>query len=118
MAIIFVQSSLPAIELPPVDIISTDKLIHMGVFGLLAALCYISLVHIPKKNMLNKSPFQWSAIIVTFYGATDEIHQYFVPFRSAEVLDWLADAAGVILVLILIKYYLQNKYLIFKRVEK
>ena len=28
------------------------------------------------------------------YGVTDEIHQYFVPMRQADVWDVVADAAG------------------------
>jgi len=113
-----VQSSLPAIELPPVDIIGTDKLIHVGVYGLLAALCYISLIHVTKENVFTRSPVLWTAIIVILYGASDEYHQSFVIFRSAEVLDWVADAAGAIIMVVLIKYYLQNKYRLFGRLEK
>jgi len=30
-------------------------------------------------------------------GALDELHQYFVPGRSTEILDWTADASGVLL---------------------
>ena len=29
------------------------------------------------------------------YAASDEIHQYFVPGRSSDAGDWLADALGV-----------------------
>ena len=115
MVIIFVQSSFPSIELPPVDIISADKLIHVAVFGLLAALCYISLIHSSKQNLFFAKPMLGSFIIVSVYGATDEIHQYFVPNRSAEVLDWVADVAGVLIMVLIIKYYLQNKYKLFKK---
>lgn len=30
----------------------------------------------------------------SLYGATDELHQYFVPTRSADILDWRADTLG------------------------
>ena len=110
MVIIFVQSSLPAIELPPVDIVGTDKLIHVGVYGLLAGLCYVSLIHVSKVNIFTEFPYLWSVIIVSLYGASDEYHQSFVVYRSAEVLDWLADTIGAIIVVLLIKYCLQNKY--------
>jgi len=32
--------------------------------------------------------------IAVSYGLTDEVHQMFVPGRSAEVADLIADAAG------------------------
>jgi len=35
-----------------------------------------------------------SAIFCLLYGITDELHQYFVPGRSAEIGDLLADTAG------------------------
>jgi len=115
MLIIFVQSSFPSIELPKVEFISTDKLIHMGVFGLLTALCYVSLIHIEKENMFSSKPFLWSFIICSLYGASDEIHQYFVPNRSSEIQDWLADVAGAIIMVLVIKYFLRKKYILFRR---
>ena len=36
-----------------------------------------------------------AAVLGVLYGATDEIHQMYVPGRSPDVLDWFADAAGV-----------------------
>jgi VanZ family protein len=30
------------------------------------------------------------------YGASDEVHQAFVPGRNSDVHDWLADALGVV----------------------
>ena len=32
--------------------------------------------------------------IATLYGAFDEVHQGFVPRRTPDVRDWLADAMG------------------------
>ena len=32
----------------------------------------------------------------TLYGISDEIHQYFVPFRQADTLDAVANASGSI----------------------
>jgi VanZ family protein len=115
MVIIFVQSSFPSISLPEVEIISADKIIHMGVYGMLAALCYISLIHLEKNSTLTDSPFSWSLVITSLYGITDEFHQYFVPNRSAEMQDWLADFAGAVIAVLIIKYYMQNRYKLFKR---
>lgn len=44
--------------------------------------------------------WSWKKIIVTgalslsLYGVSDEIHQMFTPFRSADVSDWIADTLG------------------------
>ena len=32
--------------------------------------------------------------MTSLYGASDEWHQYFVPGRSCEFGDWIADTAG------------------------
>ena len=39
----------------------------------------------------------WSLLIGILYGASDELHQSFVPARSAEVHDVFVDAIGVVL---------------------
>ncbi|MBZ0204294.1 MAG: VanZ family protein [Ignavibacteria bacterium] len=111
--IIFIQSSFPAIELPKVEFFSADKIVHMGVYGMLAMLCYISLVHADKQNLITSSPLLWTSIICILYGASDEIHQYFVPNRSSELLDWGADILGVIIAILLIKYLLSNRSILF-----
>lgn len=36
-------------------------------------------------------------VVAAVYGATDELHQWFVPGRTAAVDDWVADAAGAAL---------------------
>jgi VanZ family protein len=37
-----------------------------------------------------------AAAITIAYGATDEVHQMFVPGRTADVYDLMADAAGAV----------------------
>jgi VanZ family protein len=115
LLIIFIQSSFPAVELPKVEFLSSDKIVHMGVYGLLAALCFISLAHIEKQNMFSKNVYLWSGVLTVLYGASDEIHQYFVPNRSSEVQDWLADLAGAIIMLLVIKFFLSKHLSLFRK---
>jgi VanZ family protein len=35
------------------------------------------------------------------FGALDEVHQGFVPGRSQDAMDWVADAAGAALAVVL-----------------
>ncbi|HMQ81175.1 MAG TPA: VanZ family protein [Ignavibacteria bacterium] len=115
--IIFIQSSFPAVELPKVEIISFDKIVHMGVFGLLAGLCYLSLIHLNSENTFTRNAILWSAIITILYGASDEFHQYFVPNRSSEVQDWIADITGTIIMLLIIRFFLSKRYRLFQRIS-
>lgn len=111
--IIFIQSSFPAVELPKVELISFDKVVHAGVFGFLAALAYISFINLNPDSAFAGSPYLWSGIVCIIYGASDEIHQYFVPNRSSELQDWLADIAGILIMLLVIKYFLSKKVKFF-----
>ena len=36
-------------------------------------------------------------VIGSCYGASDEIHQIFVPGRASDIMDWLVDTCGVTL---------------------
>ena len=36
-------------------------------------------------------------VIASLYGITDEFHQYFVPGRTTDVLDWIVDTCGAAL---------------------
>ena len=89
---IFIQSSFPATEhMPGFDF--SDKLLHAGVFDVLGMLLYRAF------NAMEKRPgtakiFGWSIFLTALYGLSDEIHQYFVPSRHAEFMDFAADAAG------------------------
>jgi len=35
-----------------------------------------------------------SILAASLYGATDEIHQYFIPSRICDMTDWLSDSVG------------------------
>ena len=89
----------------------------MGVFGLLAGLCYLSLIHLSSESTFTRNAFLWSAVITIIYGASDEFHQYFVPNRSSEVQDWFADIAGIVIMLLIIKYFLSKRYKLFQKIN-
>jgi VanZ family protein len=96
-----------------VELINADKIVHMGVFGLLALLCYISLIHQRKFSILRNKPLVFTVLICSLYGLTDEFHQYFVPNRDSEIWDWYSDVAGVIITVLIVKFYLSRKYKLF-----
>ncbi|MEP6932362.1 MAG: VanZ family protein [Nitrospirota bacterium] len=83
------EEQLPSFLLKDVS----DKVLHAVEYGILAVLCCRA--------------FRWAAgpavarqaivaaiVAASVYGVTDEVHQFFVPFRESSWLDWLADTAG------------------------
>jgi VanZ family protein len=71
-----------------------DKLLHAAGFGALALLYWMGLGF--------RAPLPgW--ILVTLIGALDEFHQIFIPTRTADVLDVVADAVGAAVVILLLQ---------------
>ncbi|MCM3090785.1 MULTISPECIES: VanZ family protein [unclassified Cytobacillus] len=96
MALIWVLSSMPAdavVELPD---LAVDRFIkesmHLIEFGILYVLLVLAALTAgkltPGVNIL-------LALFACFYGIIDEIHQSFVPFRSATLIDAVKDMTGV-----------------------
>jgi VanZ family protein len=100
---IFAVSSIPASRIPAL-IDYTDKILHAGVFGVLCWLLHIALYFQPNQRLK-----KWSGVLALFltmlYGVSDEYHQLFTQGRSTEFLDFLADATGGGLYLILNSYF-------------
>lgn len=112
---IFVLSSIPSDKLPQMEFSFEDKLIHIGLFSALF-LCFVwSLKHQKRFSILAKNYLVSSLILTVLYGMLDEFHQSFVPNRTRDVYDWLADSAGALLtflILIFSSYKTRkNKYL-------
>ncbi len=98
-ALIYIVSSHPLDRLPKFTILGWDKLIHMAEFAVYSFLTGIAL----KALETDKSRFNllFTALIITLlYGASDEIHQLFVPGRSCSIFDFIADSIGGIIGLI------------------
>ena len=50
----------------------------------------------------------WTIVLVGLYGATDEFHQRFTPGRSCDVLDWVADVSGAVLVSLTLPFWVRR----------
>ena len=91
---IFVQSSHPAPEeLPAFRFM--DKMLHVAAYALLAILFYRAYQTLPIRHSLRMLALL-SILSASLYGISDEIHQYFVPFREADIFDGIADIIGAI----------------------
>ncbi|MBW1728102.1 MAG: VanZ family protein [Deltaproteobacteria bacterium] len=93
--LIFIQSSYPSIKHTP-ELPYFDKVLHCVAYALLGALF---LRAFKTSQIKNNVKLMWilSVILSSLYGISDEIHQYFVPYRYAELMDVLADTLGSIM---------------------
>ncbi len=92
--LIYVQSSHPSPQDLP-DWPLMDKLLHFACYALLGALFLRAFNATPIKNNL-KLVLILSVLLSSLYGISDEIHQSFVPYRTADPMDVLADILGSI----------------------
>ena len=90
---------LPGKDVPEVDMFHIpqfDKLVHAGMFGMLTFLFCMPYFRANMSNSDKKKVFLRIAFIMVVWGILTEIIQkYFIPGRSFEWLDWLADNIGV-----------------------
>ena len=65
-----------------------------GVHGLL----YLVLGFLAVRALLSRRAPVWQLLVllvaVLIFGALDEVHQRFIPGRTADPRDWVADAVG------------------------
>lgn len=97
MTLIWTLSGLPhnaVVELPDsaVDRFLKESL-HLIEFGILYVLLVLAALTVDK---LTPALNTLLAIFACFYGILDEIHQSFVPYRSATLIDAVKDITGVL----------------------
>ena len=93
--LIFLQSSRPPPNITP-HWPFMDKVLHFFAYALLGAL-FLRAFNTTQIQHDSKLIIMLSIILSSLYGISDEIHQHFVPFRTADYKDALADIAGSIL---------------------
>lgn len=108
--LIFIFSSIPGDVFPPITgdegilplwienqcplwvIHHPDKMVHVALYAIFGWLCFCAIL----QN--RPTPFLQAAflafVITSLYGASDEWHQSFVPNRSCDFWDWIADCTG------------------------
>lgn len=75
---------------------------HVVAYGALAASCLLALLRSGAPSWRRGRAAAAVALAVG-YGAVDELHQSFVPGRTCSAADVMTDAAGAILVVVLLR---------------
>jgi len=68
-----------------------DKLLHTAEYGGLAFLLCRAW---RGEGFRGRTATLLAVLLASLYGASDEWHESFVPLRTPDVLDWLADTLG------------------------
>ncbi|HQW84393.1 MAG TPA: VanZ family protein [Ferruginibacter sp.] len=100
--------SIPGYDLPEVDNwlieINYDKLIHVGLFAVLA---FLFMYPVIKSNLVVKLKWRYIFIIaiacIVWGFCTELIQKFLIPGRSYSLSDWLADGLGAVVAVIFVK---------------
>ncbi len=92
--LIFFLSSLSHPSIPGVQV--PDKLAHVAIYSMLGALLGRAVAHSISLKTVGKNRIILLivALACLLYGVSDEFHQSFVPGRSVEFFDVVADLTG------------------------
>lgn len=86
------EEQLPSFLLEGVS----DKVLHAVEYGILSLLCYRAFRWAGGPAVARQA-VMLAIVTASVYGLTDEVHQFFVPFRESSWLDWLADTIGAVI---------------------
>jgi hypothetical protein len=113
---IFMLSSIPGDGMPQLpfkgslpDFLAEhfDKVVHFFLYACLGWLCLRLLVMGTRVSFLQAALF--ACMMTSVYGISDELHQYFVPNRSCDIWDWVADTFGGLFgILVVYRFYVRR----------
>jgi hypothetical protein len=87
-----------SLEPPFMLFLHQDKVFHFLEFAGLGFALHLN------RDIFRNKPFLWSSISGLCWAALDEVHQHYVPGRYCDILDFSADAAGLLTSLALFRY--------------
>ena len=105
--ILFVGTSIPAQSVPSLGI-GGDKVVHFFAYFILSVLLYLTFIFQEKLSFAQRNAILLTLAVAICYGVLDELHQMLVPGRSAELLDWIADATGAACGVLITSFFLKK----------
>jgi VanZ family protein len=91
--VVFVACTVP-VAVPQHGGLWTDKTDHLVAFAVFEMLV-VRALHKAKQSPLRRHV--WAIALSALYGGVVEVWQGLVPWRSMELLDWVADVLGALL---------------------
>jgi len=98
---------VPGNEIPSPPIINIphlDKIVHAGLYFILTVFSVKSFSRQKLVPILNQKPYQSAFVYAVVLGVIVELVQhYFIPTRSGDILDALANSTGSLLAILILK---------------
>ena len=83
-------TSIPNPEFGP-TFPGADKIAHFGFYGVAG---FLFVLWRREAGTGAAAAVIWAALFAALLGAVDEVHQQWIPGRSMEFIDWVADVTG------------------------
>jgi VanZ family protein len=106
MIILIIFTSIPSD--PAIKSNSPDKLYHFGAYGLLSFILYFALYFQNKMLSFKKYPALFTLLFAFLFGLLNELSQLFIPSRTFNKFDLLANFLGSCLTVIIIKFSIKS----------
>lgn len=101
--LLLTATSLPGEDLPNIGV--SDKIEHFTAYFILAVILNLALLVQSKYGIVKLRSSLFATIIISCYAALDEFHQLFIPGRSGDIKDWIADfvatCTGVLIIFLI-----------------
>ena len=104
--IYFLSSLSNPFPFTPTGFLAWDKLHHFVEYVAFGALLAWGLA---RAGLAISSGGVWAVVLGSAYGLTDEVHQAFVPNRSADPRDWVADTVGALVGAVVVALILRRR---------
>jgi VanZ family protein len=97
MALVWIQSSFAADHFVKLPDSTLDQNIKESLHLIEFAILYVLLVlaFLTRRSGFTNYVNAVCALLAALWGVTDEIHQSFVPYRSASLFDFVKDMIGI-----------------------
>ena len=82
-----------------------DKILHLSAY-LLYYISSIFFINGINKSLIKSKLEIYSILLSALFAISDEFHQYFIPGRSAEFGDILADIIGILLGFTICRFFI------------
>jgi VanZ family protein len=92
MGAIVTATSIPGVFIPVVGFRFADKVVHLCMYAVLGFLMSRAMDN--STGTTRRRAFLAAFLFCGAMGAADEWHQRYIPGRTAEVADWMADSTG------------------------